>query len=256
MGEGEAREKVGSEKNRSRISREKKLVMIFRFIVEERAGKRKITYDLRGAILCGYTGRDQSAVQRHIEELKKEGIEPPPSVPTFYPKPPKGLSFEGDIQVEGKETSGEVEFFLLVDGNRIYVGVGSDHTDRELERFDILKSKQVSPTILSRNLWNYQEIKDNWDRIEIRSWVSREGKRTLYQDSTLASIIPPEELIRSVQQRVKGSLKEIAIFSGTPPLVTEKIVFTHRFEGELFDPVLKRNITIGYSIHALDWFRT
>lgn len=229
--------------------------MTFRFIIEEKTGKRRITYDLRGVILCGYTGRDQSAVQRHIEELKKDGIEPPSSVPTFYPKPPQGMALEGDIQVEGHETSGEVEYVLLVDGNRVYVAVGSDHTDRELERINILKSKQVSPAILSRNLWNYKEIKDNWDQIEIRSWVLREGKRTLYQDSTLGTILPPEELICLVQQQVKGSLKGIAIFSGTPPLVTEKIVFTDRFEGELLDPVLKRKITIGYSIHTLDWFR-
>lgn len=229
--------------------------MTFRFIVEEKAGKREITYDMRGAILCGYTGRDHSAVQRHIEELKKEGVEPPPSVPTFYPKPPQGMVLEGDIQVEGQETSGEVEYVLLVDGNSIYVAVGSDHTDRELERIDILKSKQVSPAVLSKYLWNYKEIKDNWDRIEIRSWVWRKGKRTLYQSSTLATILPPEELIRLVQQRVKGSLEGIAIFSGTPPLLTEKIVFTDRFEGELLDPVPNRKITIGYSIHTLDWFR-
>ena len=229
--------------------------MTFRFIIEEKTGKRRITYDLRGVILCGYTCRDQSAVQRHIEELKKDGIEPPTSIPTFYPKPPQGMALEGDIQVEGYETSGEVEYVLLVDGNSVYVAVGSDHTDRELERINILKSKQVTPAILSRNLWNYKEIKDNWDQIEIRSWVLREGKRTLYQDSTLGTILPPEELIRLVHQQVKGSLKGIAIFSGTPPLVTEKIVFTDRFEGELLDPVLKRKITIGYSIHTLDWFR-
>ena len=165
------------------------------------------------------------------------------------------MVLEGDIQVEGQETSGEIEYVLLVDGNSIYVTVGSDHTDRELERINILKSKQVSPAVLSDNLWNYKEIKDNWDQIQIRSWVLREGKRTLYQDSTLGTILPPEELIRSVQQRVKGSLEGIAIFSGTPPLLTEKIVFTDRFEGELLDPVLNRKITIGYSIHTLDWFR-
>jgi len=226
----------------------------FRFIVEEKAGNREITYDMRGAILCGYTGRDHSAVQTHIEELKKEGVEPPPSVPTFYPKPPQSMVLEGDIQVEGQETSGEIEYVLLMDGNSIYVTVGSDHTDRELERINILKSKQVSPAVLSKNLWNYKEIKDNWDQIQIRSWVLMEGKRTLYQDSTLGTILPPEELIRSVQQRVKGSLEAIAIFSGTPPLLTEKIVFTDRFEGELLDPVLNRKITIGYSIHTLDWF--
>jgi hypothetical protein len=173
----------------------------------------------------------------------------------FYPKPEQGISLEAEIYVEGQETSGEVEYVLLTDGGRIYVGVGSDHTDRELERMDILKSKQVCPSVLSKNLWDYEEIKDHWDSIEIRSWVMEDGQRTLYQDSTLSTILPPEELVRLVQQQVDGSLEGIAIFSGTPPLVREQILFSDRFEGELLDPILKRKITFGYSIHTLDWFK-
>ncbi len=230
--------------------------MKFQFTIDENAGKRERAYDIRGAILCGYTGRDQSAVQRHIEELKRQGVEPPPSVPTFYPKPPKGLTFEEDIQVEGKETSGEVEFFLLIEGSKIYVGAASDHTDRGLERIDILKSKQICPTVLSMNLWNYEEIKENWERIEIRSWAVREGEKTIYQDSILSTILAPEELIRLVRRRVVGNLEGIAIFSGTPPLLTEEMIFADRFEGEILDPIFKRKITFGYSIHTLDWFKT
>lgn len=229
--------------------------MAFQFIIEEQKGKREFSYQMRGAILCGYTGRNQSAVRKHIEELKKEGVEPPPSVPMFYPKPQQGISLAEDIHVEGQETSGEVEYVLLTEGERIYVGVGSDHTDRELERMDILKSKQVCPSVLSKNLWNYEEIKDHWDSIQIRSWAVEGGERTLYQDSTVSTILPPEELVRLVQQRIDGSLDGIAIFSGTPPMVTEQILFSDRFEGELLDPVLKRKITIGYSIHTLDWFK-
>lgn len=230
--------------------------MVFQFIIEEQKGKREFSCQMRGAILCGYTGRNQSAVRKHIEELKKEGVQPPPSVPMFYPKPHPGISLEEDIHVEGQETSGEVEYVILTDRDRIYVGVGSDHTDRELERMDILKSKQVCPSVLSKNLWDYGEIKDHWDSIEIRSWAVDDGERTLYQDSTLSTILPPEELIRLVQQRVDGSLEVIAIFSGTPPLVTEQILFSDRFEGELLDPILNRKITFGYSIHTLDWFKT
>jgi hypothetical protein len=237
------------------VSKKKRIAMSFKFTVEEKTGKRDLSYPMRGAVLCGYTGRDQSAVQRHIDELEKQGIEPPPSVPAFFPKPYRSLSFEEDIHVEGKETSGEVEFVLLIDGKRIYVGLGSDHTDRELEKADILKSKQVCPAILSRSLWDYEEIKDHWDQIELRSWAMGEGGRILYQDSTLATILPPEALINLVQERVKGSLEGIAIFSGTSPLLTEEMVFSNRFEAELLDPILNRKINIGYSIHTLDWFQ-
>ncbi len=224
-------------------------------ILEEKAGKKEVSFEIKGAILCGYTGRDQSAVKRHIEELKKEGVKPPPSVPTFYPKPPQGIALEGGMDVEGQETSGEVEYVLLANPKGIWVGLGSDHTDRELERLDILKSKQVCPTILSHSLWMYEELGDHWDKIEIRSWATKAGKKILYQESTLATILPPEELIRLVQQKVRGSLEGIAIYSGTPPLKTDGIIFADRFEGELYDPILKRKLTLHYSIHTLDWFQ-
>ena len=224
-------------------------------LVEEKAGKRELSYDFRGIILCGYTGRDQTAVRKHIAELKKIGVEPPPTVPTFYPKPPQGIVIERDIHVGGKETSGEVEYALLMDGDHIYVGVGSDHTDRELEKIDILKSKQLCPTILSETLWNYNEIKDHWDHIQIRSWAVIAGKRTLYQEATLATILSPDVLMRFAQDKIKGSLEGIALFSGTPSLLAEEMVFADSFKAELQEPILQRKLTIAYSIHTLTWFK-
>ena len=229
--------------------------MKFQFRVEEKAGKREIDYEVKGAVLCGYTGRDQEAVRKHIDELAKEGVEPPPSVPTLYPKPPWGLTQKEAIQVEGRETSGEIEFFMLVDESSIYVGVASDHTDRELERIDIRKSKQVCPTILSKTLWNYEEIKATWDQIQVRSWAIKAGQKIIYQESTLGSILPPEDLIRLVQQNLNSRIDGIALFSGTPPLLAGEMVFADRFEGELLDTNFDRKISVGYDIDTLEWFK-
>ena len=229
--------------------------MILQFVVAEKAGKREIDFEVNGAVLCGYTGRDQEAVRKHIEELAREGVEPPPSVPILYPKPPWGLTQKDAIQVEGRETSGEVEFFMLVDESRIYVGLASDHTDRELERIDIRKSKQVCPTIVSRNLWNYEEVKESWDQIQIRSWAIKDGQKSIYQESTLASILQPEDLIQLVQQQLNDPINGIAIFSGTPPLLAGEMIFADRFEAELLDTGLHRKITIEYDIHTLEWFK-
>ena len=229
--------------------------MKFHFTIEEKAGKRETTCDLKGAVLCGYTGRDQAAVHKHIEELAREGVKPPPSVPTFYPKPPWGLTQEGVIQVEGRQTSGEIEFFMLVEKKEIFVGLASDHTDRELERHDIRKSKQICPAILSKTLWNYAEVKESWDLVQIRSWAYKDGQKSIYQESTLGSILPPEELIRLVRQEVRDGLEGIAIFSGTPPLVAGEMIFADRFEGELVDPRLNRKIVISYAIDSLKWIK-
>ena len=229
--------------------------MKFQFRVEEKAGQREIDYEVNGAVLCGYTGRDQEAVRKHIDELAKEGVDPPPSVPILYPKPSWSLTQKDAIQVEGRETSGEVEFFMLVDDNSIYVGVASDHTDRALERIDIRKSKQVCPTILSKTIWNYEDVKDTWDQIQIRSWAIKDRQKKLYQESTLKSILPPEDLIQLVQQNLNDPIGGIAVFSGTPPLLAGEMVFADRFEGELADTNLDRRITVEYDIQTLDWFQ-
>jgi len=228
--------------------------MVESFTIDGENAKQDISVDIQGVVLCGYTGRNQEAVKKHIEELRKEGIEPPPSVPMYYPKPPRGIEKTGVIDVQGSETSGEIEYVLIIDKDGIYVGLGSDHTDREMERLDILKSKQVCPAVVSQEMWNYDDVKDHWDNIEIRSWVTKAGERTLYQESTISTILLPEDLIDLVGKRVSGSLDGMVILSGTPPILTGEMIFADRFEGELYDPILKRKITIDYSIKTIDWF--
>ena len=176
-------------------------------------------------------------------------------MPTQYPKPAWGLTQKDAIQVEGRETSGEVEFFLLVDENSIFTGLASDHTDRELERLNIRKSKQVCPTILSKTVWNYEEVKETWDQIQIRSWAIKGGQKSIYQESTLGSILPPEELIRLVQEQLDNGIGGIVIFSGTPPILSGEMIFANRFEAELLDDSLNRKITIEYDIQILEWFK-
>lgn len=231
------------------------MTMILEFMTEGTTGKREFPCEMRGAIICGYTGRNQDAVREHIEELEKEGIVPPPSVPMFFPKPCWGISMDEEIHVQGKETAGEVEFVLLLEGERIYVGVGSDHTDRELEKLDIMKSKQVCPSVVSKVLWDYQEVKDHWDQMEFRSWAVEKGKKSLYQEAKLFSILQPEALVDLIRKRVRGDLDGIAIFSGTSPLLTETFIFADRFKGELLDPVLERKIEFDYTVHTLEWFK-
>ncbi|NIM95428.1 MAG: DUF2848 domain-containing protein [Anaerolineales bacterium] len=223
--------------------------------IEELKRKKDFVITPKGGILCGYTGRDTSVVLKHVEELKKAGVKPPPSIPMFYPKSPQGICMLDELFVQGVKTSGEVEFVLILDEENLCVGLGSDHTDRELEQIDILKSKQVCPAVVSKSFWSYEEISNHWDQIEIRSWAVDDGVKTLYQEARLSSILSPEQLLSEVRERIQGSLQEIFIFSGTPPLITDGFLFPERFECVLTDPVLNREIGLGYSIHTLDWFK-
>jgi hypothetical protein len=230
-------------------------VYTLNFELEEKGKTRKLALPIRGALICGYTGRDQAAVRAHIAELETEGIAPPDSVPSYFPKAPAGVVTDEELVLAGAETCGEMEFVLLPQGDEIYVGAGSDHTDRALEKVDMTASKQITPAVVSRRLWNYRDVKAHWDRIEIRSTAVEKGKRLLYQESTLGTILPAEELMRLARTKVRGSLDGIAIYSGTPPLKPGRFVFAERFEGELADPVLKRKLTVHYDVRVIDWYK-
>ena len=222
--------------------------------VEGNEGVSRQERDLKGAIICGYTGRDQEMVRRHIDELAAQGIEPPPMVPMYFIKPSWGLCLEEEIQVQSPKNSGEVEFVLLVDQDEIYVGVGSDHTDREMEKLDMAKSKLVCPSVIGRRFWKFSEIKDHWDRIELRSWVPRDGQMTLYQECDSTSFLSPGTLLEKVREQTDMDLTNVPIFCGTSPLLLEGFAYAERFEAELFDPVTGRRIALEYNVNVLDWF--
>ena len=46
-----------------------------------------------------------------------------------------------------------VEYVLFVGEDDILVGVGSDHTDRVLERTSLAKSKQICKNVVSSRVW-------------------------------------------------------------------------------------------------------
>ena len=231
--------------------------MLMNFVLQHSNGKDEdLTIDVKGGVLCGYTGRDQDAVQKHIEELEKEGVAPPPSVPMYFPKKADGIQIDSDIIADRSETAGEVEFVIFPKGDALYVGLGSDHTDRELERLDIWKSKQICPAIVGKNLWDYNEVKNHWDDIELRSWAVTGKDKVLYQEGSLSSIMKPEELLSRVDEQISCGLEGISIYSGTLPLKTEKFVYADRFEAEMFDPVLGRKLSLSYDVSTLDWFRS
>ena len=57
----------------------------------------------------------------------------PSAVPLYYRVAAQQFTQASAIQVVGSETSGEVEPVLFDTGRALYLGLGSDHTDRALE---------------------------------------------------------------------------------------------------------------------------
>lgn len=219
-------------------------------------GASPLRFTIRRMINAGYVGRNKNAVMAHIEELRREGIPPPPSVPLVFPVLSHNITTSDRIEVVSAKTSGEVEYVLLIGDGKIYVGVGSDHTDRELEKSSIVQSKQVCQNIVSTAVWDYGDVRSTWDDLIIRSWVKEDGsgEEVLYQSASLSSILHPEELMKFVQSKVTGGVGEgTVIFSGTVPVVAERMIYGGRFRCELTSPSSGRSLVCGYQVHVLDY---
>ncbi|MBA7503440.1 hypothetical protein ES706_02050 [subsurface metagenome] len=216
----------------------------------------KLTFEVRKMVNAGFTGRDLGEVQKHIDELRKCGVTASQEIPAFYPMLPDRITTSERIKVlPDSKTSGEVEYVLLLDGDNIYVTVGSDHTDRELEKHSIPMSKQIYFNVIAPKVWRYEDVKGHWDDLILRAWVEENGQRQLYQEGKLGKIIRPEELIEKVQSRVTGDLRGIVIYSGTLPTIGGGLCFSSRFEMELIDEHVGRAIRYAYSAEPIAWFR-
>jgi hypothetical protein len=220
-------------------------------------GQEEIFFPFRRMVNAGFTGRDQAKVQMHIDELKKEGVPAPASTPTAYEAGRNLLVFDEEIEVIGEKTSGEAEFALLCRGREVYVAAASDHTDRELEPVSIIKSKQVCPNVLSRQVWNLEEVRQDWDRILLRSWVKNpRGEKTLYQEAHLAAIMTPEDLMDFTRKALDDhNLDGVIILSGTIPVLGGEMQYGDYFEVELIHPSASRRLGLAYQVRPLDFLK-
>ncbi len=202
-------------------------------------------------VIAGYTGRNRAAVEKHIQELAEQGIPAPSETPTIFHVGLDRLSTASHMEVLGPHTAGEAEAVLLMDGKQIYVAIGSDHTDRELEKYDIPRSKQVCGKPISAEVWRFEDIRGRWDSLVLRSYVGENGPEILYQEGRLASIMPPEDLIAAVERRA-GSLNQSALFTGTVPLIDGKFYCGGFFQAELFDEATGQALRCAYRIRQCD----
>ena len=104
--------------------------------------------------------------------------------------------------------------------------------------------KPVAPV-----LWALDEVVDHWDSMILRAYAWIDGARVLYQEGTLDAMLPVAELIRRgfEGERLPDGF---AMFGGTFAAIGG-IRPASRFEFELEDPVLKRNISHGYDVIEL-----
>jgi hypothetical protein len=219
------------------------------FTIDAQDATTPLTLPIDQAVIAGWTGRDPVARDKHIAELEAIGIARPASTPIYYRVAARRLTTADSIEVSGRETSGEVEFVLIGWQGRIFVGVGSDHTDRKVESYSVTVSKQMCDKPIASVLWELEEVAGHWDRMILRSFAWIDGARVLYQEGTLDSMLPVAELMRGGFGGA-GLPDGCAMFGGTFA-AKGGIRPASRFEFELEDPVLRRSIGHAYDVIEL-----
>ncbi|MFT8394720.1 DUF2848 family protein [Propionibacterium sp.] len=178
-----------------------------------------IAVPIENAFVAGYTGRDPEAVQAHISELQKIGVAPPPEVPMYYRMAPSLFSTADAFESKTSHvTSGEVEPLYVLIGDEFYVGVGSDHTDRELETVDIAESKLTCPKPVGTDLVSMGDVNQvSLDSCQVRCWVDD----VLYQSGTLNEILSPADALGPLREKFP-TVHTLICLGGTVPLLNGK----------------------------------
>ncbi len=205
------------------------------------------------AIIAGWTGRNKEAMEEHIAELEELGVSRPASTPMFYRVSVDRLAITERIEVIGSASSGEAEFFLLNLDGEIWVGAGSDHTDREAEAAGVTLSKQMCEKVLASELWRMADLADHWDELRLSAHAVIDCERVLYQDGSVSTMLAPDDLIGlyAREETADGGFRTgDLMMSGTVPAIGG-VRAGSRFEFELSDPVLGRSISHGYNVHEL-----
>ena len=192
-------------------------------------------------VIAGWTGRDEQALRKHIRELEELGVKPPKTTPIFYRVAADLLTNASAIQVSGPDTSGEAEFVLLAKPDGLWVTVGSDHTDRKAETIGVSLSKQLCAKPIARDAWRYDDVKDHWERLVLRSWADGE----LYQEGPVTAMRAPEDLLSRYPLKPGWVMfcGTLAAKGGIRPASV--------FRMELEDPVRKRKLAHEYRIDVL-----
>lgn len=210
----------------------------------------KLDLNIQELIIAGWAGREQSAINEHIEELQEIGVAPPSETPLFYRVSANLLTTERNIQFLGSASSGEVEVLLIGTDRGTLVGIGSDHTDREAEAWSVAHSKQVCAKPAGHQLWRLDEVIDHWDQLQMSSFISLDGEELPYQDGGVTGLLHPEDLLHRFGLARPELASGQAILCGTLPVIGG-VRSSQSFRIQLDDPLTGRRLEHTYHIQTL-----
>lgn len=205
-------------------------------------------------VVAGWTGRDSAAIEHHIEELAALGVPRPSSVPLYYRMASLLLTQSAEIEALGDQSSGEAEPLLFFSQGEWWLGVASDHTDRQVESYSVAVSKQMCAKPLAASAWRWRDVEAHQDAIELRSRIFEDGRWVDYQRGTLAAIRPLAALrdgMPGLAEEPEGLFMTCGTLAALPNARGEAIRPAAQMEIELHDARLQRRIVHRYAVRVL-----
>jgi hypothetical protein len=219
--------------------------------VRSGSAPREVALDDPQVVVAGFTGRDEAGVEEHIAELMELGVPRPDAVPAFFTVPSALLRVApATVAVRAPQTSGEAEPVLVrLPSGELFVGVGSDHTDRDIERRSLLDSKLACAKVVGPGLWPLADVASYWDELLL---VGETGPQAAaYQRATLAGLRRPEEILELVWADGADPGRPLVVFLGTVAL-EDGFRYDSAFRARLLDPRAGRELVCSYEIREED----
>ncbi len=225
--------------------------------IESKDGVAPRTFMVGSVAGARFTARDVEGLRKQMDEqLAQEGHFSSATFtnPSIFRIARYLLTQDTEFEVQGTMTGGEGEVVAIRDGDEVFISVGSDQCDRELDPIFPDKPKQMCPHPVATTAWPYVEVKDHWDQLRIQSTVTTQGHAVPLQDSPLDALVTLDFLLD--MPTVRSLPDAVVLFCGSSPFLdsAEEAVKEHNlspfttwgvgdaFSVRLYDPVLERAI--------------
>ena len=225
--------------------------------IESQSGVTTRRFEVGSVAGARFTARDVEGLRKQMDEqLAQEGHFSSATFtnPSIFRIARYLLTQDTEFEVQGTMTGGEGEVVAIRDGDEVFISVGSDQCDRELDPIFPDKPKQMCPHPVATTAWPYAEVWDHWDQLRIQSTVTTQGHAVPLQDSPLDALVTLDYLL---DLSTVIPLPDAAVlFCGSSPFLdsAEEAVKEHNlspfttwgvgdaFSVRLYDPVLERAI--------------
>ena len=100
-------------------------------------------------------------------------------------------------------------------------------------------------------LWAMANLESHWDELRLRSWVTRGGRRELYQEGSVTKMRAPRDLMTRYLGHDGPLPVGTAMFCGTLAAIGP-VSGGDSFEIELEDPAAGGTLRHGYGVRTLE----